>query len=105
MQFSGDLGSASTSVSTEAACDTTKVAIPVPGYPFGYESKSTKNIQKIAARLVKSLDVDIIFIDEKLTTAEANSVLKDAGMNRKKRNEIDDMLSAKIILDNFTSQL
>lgn len=77
----------------------------VIGYPFGYESKSTKNIEKIAQRLAKAFDLPIIFVDEKLTTSEANSVLKDAGLSRKKRNEIDDMLSAKLILDNFASQL
>ena len=73
----------------------------VIGFPFGYESKSTKFIQKLADQIVKELKLDVYFVDEKLTTSEANSILKDAGMNRKKRNEIDDMLSAKLILDNF----
>jgi len=77
----------------------------VIGFPFGYDSNSTKNIEKIANRLVKHIHIDIFFVDEKLTTAEANSVLKDAGLNRKKRNEVDDMLSAKLILDNFIHQL
>jgi len=77
----------------------------VVGFPFGYESKSTKTIEKMANRLVRNLGIDIVFVDEKLTTAEANSVLKDAGLNRKKRNEIDDMLSAKLILDTFTHQV
>lgn len=43
--------------------------------------------------------------DESYTTKMANTMLADAGLNRKKRNAIDDKISAKIILDSFLSAL
>ena len=77
----------------------------VVGFPFRYESKSTKFIEKLSDKISKKFGIDLYFVDEKLTTSEANSILKDAGMSRKKRNEIDDMLSAKLILDNFLHEV
>ncbi|MDF3046903.1 MAG: Holliday junction resolvase-like protein [Candidatus Midichloriaceae bacterium] len=47
------------------------------------------------------LEMPFIFEDESYTTKMANEMLSRAGMKRKKRNEVDDKISAQIILNSF----
>lgn len=51
-----------------------------------------------------NLGLPFIFEDETYTTKMANDMLIDLGVKRKKRNEIDDKISAQIILDTFLSR-
>lgn len=50
------------------------------------------------------LGLPFIFEDETYTTKIANNMLIDLGVKRKKRNQIDDKISAQIILDAFLSR-
>lgn len=51
-----------------------------------------------------NLGLPFIFEDETYTTKIANNMLIDLGIKRKKRNQIDDKISAQIILDAFLSR-
>lgn len=42
-----------------------------------------------------------IWIDESYTTKMADDQMKDIGLNRKKRNQIDDKIAATILLQDF----
>lgn len=63
-------------------------------------------MEKEVIAFVESLELGLPFVleDETYSTKIANTLLADAGMKRKKRNEVDDKLSAKIILDSFLSR-
>jgi len=50
-----------------------------------------------------NIGLPFIFEDETYTTKIANNMLIDLGMKRKRRNQIDDKISAQIILDAFLS--
>mgnify|MGYP001111224423 FL=1 len=59
-------------------------------------------------RLIKALEefeIPICFEDEAYTTSIANQMLKEHGISRKKRNTMDDMVAAQLILQSFLDKL
>jgi len=46
-------------------------------------------------------DLEIVLIDERLSTTEATNYLLDADMSRKKRKKVVDSVAASIILDTY----
>lgn len=54
-----------------------------------------------AEELKKVLDIGIEFIDERLSSAEADKLLISAGVSRKKRKDVNDKIAASIILQSF----
>jgi RNase H-fold protein (predicted Holliday junction resolvase) len=48
-----------------------------------------------------SIHKPIIFFDENFTSKLADRLLKQTNLKRKKRNKLDDSISAQIILDDF----
>ena len=61
----------------------------------GSESEMMKKIDKFYIKLKSIYDADIEFVDERLTTFEARTILKD-----EKQNNVD-ALAAKILIDNW----
>jgi len=51
--------------------------------------------------LEKRYDLEIVLIDERLSTTEATNYLLDADMSRKKRKNVVDSVAASIILDTY----
>lgn len=59
-------------------------------------------------RLIKALEefeIPICFEDEAYTTSVANQMLKEHGISRRKRNTMDDMVAAQLILQSFLDKL
>lgn len=81
-----------------------KVQSIVLGYPKnmdnseGFRAQETLEFKK---RLEDRFDMDVILQDERLTTREAESMLIDADMSRKKRKTVIDGVSAVIILQSY----
>ncbi len=50
-------------------------------------------------------DLNITFYDERLTSALANKLLKEAKVSRRIRNKVDNEVAASIILDDLMKQL
>ena len=50
---------------------------------------------------VENCELKVHFIDERLTSAEAEEILISSGVRREKRKELIDKLSAQIILQTF----
>ena len=74
------------------------------GLPLKLDGKEPDNIDVInefARKLSDQTKLPIFFSDERFTTNYSHALLKEYGMKRKKREEVDDMLSAVIILQNF----
>ena len=51
--------------------------------------------------LTNLIDVEIILLDERLTTVEAENILLTADMSRKKRKKVIDGVAATIILETY----
>lgn len=78
------------------------------GYPVemdGNEGKSCQKVVAFAEAILKEQDIPIFLQDERLSTAAVNRAMMDAGLNRKKRAEKDDELSATYILQGVIDRL
>lgn len=75
----------------------------VVGVPLllGNMTDGAKNI--IAYIDALNLNIPTFYEDESYTSQIADDMLKATGLRRKKRNELDDKLAAKLILDSFLS--
>lgn len=74
----------------------------VVGLPIDLDGNEQKNCEKIrffANKIYKKTGLNIFMQDERMSTAAADRVLSDAGVKRKKRNEIDDKIAASYILE------
>ncbi len=81
-----------------------KVEVLVLGLPknmdnsMGFASERSLNFKRILERLT---DKEIVLIDERLSTVEAENMLINDDVKRKKRKDVIDELSAAIILDTY----
>ncbi len=76
----------------------------VVGYPLrlsGMEGTQSEKMQVFAAELGKRFRLPVHLWDERLTSAEANRVLRDSEMSIKRRGEVVDRLAAVLILQGF----
>ncbi len=79
----------------------------VVGVPYSMNGSSGEMAQEVALfveALKKATSAQIILWDERLTSAQAERVMRDAQVNRKKRAKVVDQLSAVIILQTFLGQ-
>ena len=76
----------------------------VLGYPknmnntLGPAVERTENFKRV---LEKNFSIPVVFIDERLSTVEAEGILIETNTRRNKRKEIIDSYAAAIILDTF----
>lgn len=81
-----------------------RLVIGLPLSMNGQEGIESGRAREFAAQLAKLTDVPIDFMDERLTSVEAERLVQDAGGSRKKRKKrpvyIDD-LAAAIILQTY----
>lgn len=71
----------------------------------GSNSTQTLKIQQFANKLSQKTDLPIYLQDERLTSKAANNFLKEFGLNRKKRNELDDLTAASMILETSLNRI
>jgi putative Holliday junction resolvase len=76
----------------------------VVGYPLrmsGLEGIQSEKMQVFAAELGKRFGLTVHLWDERLTSVEANRVLRESEMSIKRRGEVVDRLAAVLILQAF----
>ena len=76
----------------------------VVGYPLrmsGLEGIQSEKMQLFAAELRKRFGLPVHLWDERLTSVEANRVLRESEMSIKRRGEVVDRLAAVLILQAF----
>ena len=76
----------------------------VLGFPKNMNNSigdSAEQTLQFRDKLVKSVGVEVILQDERLTTVEATNYMLEADMSRKKRKEKIDSLAANIILQTY----
>lgn len=76
----------------------------VVGYPLrmsGLEGTQAEKMQRFAEELRKHFDLPVHLWDERLSSAEANRVLRDSEMSIKRRGEVVDRLAAVLILQSW----
>jgi putative Holliday junction resolvase len=88
----------------EAVIKQYDVAEIVVGYPLrmsGMEGTQSEKMQLFAEELRKRFKLPVHLWDERLTSAEANRVLRDSEMSIKRRGEVVDRLAAVLILQGW----
>ena len=85
----------------------TKTSEIVLGYPLllnGKIGEMAQEVEKLKLLLSKKIDIKIILWDERLTSIQAEGILKDKkmyNMSRKKRSKKIDPIAATIILQSY----
>lgn len=80
------------------------VAEIVVGYPLhmsGAAGTQSQKMQEFAEELRRRFGVPVHLWDERLTSAEANRVLREAALSIRRRAQVVDKLAAVLILQSF----
>lgn len=81
--------------------DVSEIVVGFPLNMDGSEGPKAAEINKFIDGLKKECDVPIKIWDERLTTREADRILRAADVSRKKRKKLDDKLAAQLILQSY----
>ena len=77
------------------------VVVGLPLNMNGSEGPAARSAREFAESLRRGLGVSVVLWDERLTTAEADSLMKSAGLSRRKRAVRVDGLAAQLILQSY----
>jgi putative Holliday junction resolvase len=75
--------------------------VGLPVHLDGRESQKSLAARKFGQWLAEVTGVEVVFFDERFTTAEAEEHLRAAGLTSKQRKQRRDRLAAQIILRDF----
>jgi putative holliday junction resolvase len=81
-----------------------QIAEIVVGYPLGMsgaEGSQAEKMQQFAQELRRRFALPVHLWDERLTTAQANRVLREADLSIRRRAELVDRLAAVLILQSW----
>jgi putative Holliday junction resolvase len=76
-----------------------------PLHMNGSESRQSEWVRQFAQKLQARAGRPVRLWDERLTTAEANRVLRESGISRAKRSAAVDRLAAVILLESYLGSL
>ena len=78
-----------------------RVVVGLPRHMNGRLGSSAPQILELVEILQKTLGVEVVTWEERLTTAEAERVLIQADVSRRRRRQVVDQLAAVLILQNY----
>ena len=81
--------------------DVDEVALGLPLNMDGTEGERAKLHREFGEALANFSGVKVFYVDERLTSAEAEELLIASGVRREKRKELIDKISAQIILQTY----
>ena len=70
----------------------------------GTEGERAEITRAFGEKLSQKSGLKVVYVDERLTSMEAEDILISAGVRREKRKEIIDKISAQLILQSFLDQ-
>jgi putative Holliday junction resolvase len=78
-----------------------KIVVGVPRHMDGRLGEQAQEILDLAAALAEALAAAVIPWDERLTSREAERVLIEADLSRRRRRQVVDQLAAALILQGY----
>lgn len=78
-----------------------EIVVGLPLRMSGLEGVQAEKMQAFAEELRKRFAVPVHLWDERLTSAQANRVLRETEMSIKRRGEVVDQMAAVLILQSF----
>ncbi|MBE0478022.1 Holliday junction resolvase RuvX [Candidatus Aerophobetes bacterium] len=85
-----------------------EAGIIVVGMPLdlkGREGRQAEKVREFAKLLEKSVNIPVIFADERFTSLAAERFLKEGGLSIQKRKKLKDKVAATILLQNYLDLL
>lgn len=76
-----------------------QVIVGLPINMDGTESKQTQKIRDFAGKLAGRLNIPLFFVDERLTSKQAERMMSDSGVKSKDQRGKVDQVAAAILLD------
>jgi putative Holliday junction resolvase len=83
------------------AHDVDRIVIGLPLHTSGQAGTAAVLARHFGARLAELTGLPVVFQDERYTTSEAEETLIAAGLKRRRRKGLRDMLAAQILLQNY----
>lgn len=81
------------------------IVVGLPLQMDGQEGEQAQKVRGFITKVAKQIELPIIFEDERMTTKIANTLLGQGGFNRKQRAQVDDQISAQLILASFLKKI
>jgi putative Holliday junction resolvase len=81
--------------------DVQHIVVGLPRHMNGRPGAAVPEIMEFARALGEAANVEIIFWDERLTTAAAERLLVQADVSRRRRRQVVDQLAAVLILQSY----
>lgn len=81
--------------------DVTEIVVGLPKKLDGTLGPAAQKVGAFADELQERLGLEIVLADERLTTAQAHSRMKQAGLKRKQRAQRADRVAAQILLQSY----
>lgn len=78
-----------------------KIVMGLPLLMNGQKSDMAEKVEAFAKELEKALQIEIVLIDERLSSKQADRALKDALYTRKERKGQIDQMAAALLLDQY----
>jgi putative Holliday junction resolvase len=78
-----------------------KIVIGLPLNMDGSQGEMAKAVQSFASKLRKKCCLPVVFFDERMSTKEAERVLVQADLSRKRRKNLRDSVAAVLILQGY----
>jgi putative Holliday junction resolvase len=82
-----------------------KVVIGLPKKLNNEEGERCEKTREFAEMVERRSGLEVIFWDERLTTVEADAVLAEGGVEKKKRKEYIDKVAASLILKGYLESI
>lgn len=81
-----------------------KVIVGLPLNMDGTEGDRSIKTRKFGSKLQKTSNIEVEYVDERLTSVEAEDLLIASGMRREKRKEVIDKVAAALILESYLNK-
>lgn len=78
-----------------------QLVIGLPLRMDGSEGEAARRARRFAAQLQQRTGLEVVLWDERLTSAAAGRVLRDAGVRRQRRRQAVDSMAAALILQSY----
>ena len=82
-----------------------RIVLGFPLHLSGAEGRQAQRVKEFGERLARAAGVPVEYFDERLTSVEANRVLRESGISIEKRARAVDRLAAVILLEGYLDRL
>ena len=77
------------------------IVVGLPLQMDGTEGEMANYVHLFCNKIKEQIDVEIVLIDERLSSIEAEGYLHNAGTKKNKKKQVLDQIAASIILQNY----